>query len=156
MGTVGLSDTQSLKGWHMRRLMVVLLTGLLAVTVGCSAAVSSSAAPAEPASGAAAVTQLDPADFAEQMPNRLTINVHIPDEGSLPDTDLALPYDQISARQSELPADRSTGIAIYCMTGHMSTIAGQTLSELGYTDIVELRGGMTAWRADGLPFVAAN
>ena len=155
MGSGGVSDTHSLKGWQMRRVMVVLLSGLLAVTVGCSAAVSSPAAPAEPA-GAAAVTQLDPADFAEQMPNRLTINVHIPDEGSLPDTDLALPYDQISARQSELPADRSTGIAIYCMTGHMSTIAGRTLSELGYTDIIELRGGMAAWRAAGQPFLPAG
>lgn len=86
----------------------------------------------------------------------MTINVHVPDEGSLPDTDLALPYDQIGTRQSELPADRDTEIAIYCLTGHMSAIAGQTLSELGYTDIVELRGGMAAWRAAGLPFLPAS
>ena len=136
----------------MRRYLVLLAVGVLAVTTGCATA----APAAESTAVASAVRQLDPVDFAAQVPNRVTINVHVPDEGSLPDTDLALPYDQIITRQSELPADRNTEIAIYCLTGHMSAIAGQTLSELGYTDIVELRGGMAAWRAAGLPFVPAS
>jgi phage shock protein E len=140
----------------MRRYLALSLVGLLALTTGCAAAVPTSAPAAESTAVASAVRQLDPVDFAAQVPSRMTINVHVPDEGSLPDTDLALPYDQISTRQSELPADRNTEIAIYCLTGHMSAIAGQTLSELGYTDIVELRGGMTAWRAAGLPFVPAS
>jgi rhodanese-related sulfurtransferase len=136
----------------MRRYLVLLAVGVLAVTTGCATAAPAAGSTAV----ASAVRQLDPVDFAAQVPNRVTINVHVPDEGSLPDTDLALPYDQISTRQSELPADRNTEIAIYCLTGHMSAIAGQTLSELGYTDIVELRGGMAAWRAAGLPFVPAS
>jgi rhodanese-related sulfurtransferase len=140
----------------MRRYLVLLAVGMLAVTTGCAAATPTAAPAAGSTAVASAVRQLDPVDFAAQVPNRVTINVHVPDEGSLPDTDLALPYDQISTRQSELPADRNTEIAIYCLTGHMSAIAGQTLSELGYTDIVELRGGMAAWRAAGLPFVPAS
>ena len=31
----------------------------------------------------------------------------------------------------------------------MSAEAVQTLRDLGYTDVVELRGGMEAWTADG-------
>ena len=143
-------------GATMRRFTILLFVGVLAVAVGCSATVSTSAQPAGPTSVSSAVRQLDPVDFAAQLPSRMTINVHIPDEGSLPDTDLALPYDQIGTRQRELPADRSTKIAIYCMTGTMSADAGQTLSELGYTDVIELRGGMAAWRAAGLPFLPAN
>ncbi len=145
-----------IKGATMRRYLVLLAVGVLAVSTGCAAAVPTSAPAAESIAVASAVRQLDPVDFAAQVPSRMTINVHVPDEGSLPDTDLALPYDQISTRQSELPADRNTEIAVYCLTGHMSAIAGQTLSELGYTDIVELRGGMAAWRAAGLPFVPAS
>ena len=140
----------------MRRYLVLVAAGMLALTTGCAAAVPTSAPAAESTAVASAVRQLDPVDFAAQVPSRMTINVHVPDEGSLPDTDLALPYDQIGTRQSELPADRDTEIAIYCLTGHMSAIAGQTLSELGYTDIVELRGGMAAWRAAGLPFLPAS
>ena len=31
----------------------------------------------------------------------------------------------------------------------MSAVAVGTLRDLGYTDVVELRGGMDAWVADG-------
>lgn len=137
----------------MRRFIVLLIVGLMTVTVGCSASTMTTSS--DPTSVAPQVVQLDPADFAAQLPERRTVNVHIPNEGSLPDTDLTLPFDQISARQGELPADRTAPIAIYCMTGHMSAIAGATLTGLGYTDVVELRGGMAAWRAAGLPFLPA-
>jgi len=49
-----------------------------------------------------------------------------------------------------------TPLTIYCMTGHMSAIAGQTLTGLGYTDIVELDGGMEAWQVMGQPFIPAG
>jgi rhodanese-related sulfurtransferase len=87
---------------------------------------------------------------------RFAINVHIPNEGSLPGTDLTLPYNDIQQRDDELPADHDTPLAIYCMTGHMSAIAGQTLTGLGYTDIVELDGGMEAWQVMGQPFIPAG
>lgn len=136
----------------MRRL-ILLIVGALALTVGCSSATSTTSSSTPSVS--AHVVQLDPAEFAAQLPARMTINVHIPNEGSLPDTDLALPYNEIEAKQSELPADRATAIAIYCMTGNMSAMAGQTLTDLGYTDVIELRGGMDAWQAAGLPLLPA-
>ena len=137
----------------MRRFSIVLLLAVMAAVVGCSA--DTSATPSPTNSVAAAVRQLDPAQFAAELPHRMTVNVHVPDEGSLPDTDLALPYNRIADLQSQLPPDRATPIAIYCMTGHMSAIAGRTLTGLGYTDVVELRGGMQAWRAAGLLLVPA-
>ncbi len=137
----------------MRRLIFLLIVGAMAVTVGCSATTSATMSSATAVSSH--VVQLDPAEFAAQLPDRLTINVHIPNEGSLPDTDMALPYNEIATRQGELPTDRATAIAIYCMTGNMSAIAGQTLTGLGYTDVIELRGGMEAWEAAGRPLLPA-
>ena len=78
----------------------------------------------------------------------VTLNVHVPDEGSIPGTDLTIPYDDVTARRRDLP-DRDTTIAIYCRTGRMSTIARRTLKRMGYRRLVELRGGMIAWRAAG-------
>ena len=105
----------------------------------------------------AAVRVLDPAEFgAAIVGDRVTVNVHVPDQGSLPGTDLAVPFDQITARAAELPRDRSTPLAIYCMTGNMSAIAGPELTALGYTDVVELRGGMEAWQASGRPLLPAG
>ena len=134
----------------MRRFIFLLLVALVGMTVGCSAETMS-------ATAGPPVRQVDPAEFAGALAGgRVAINVHTPDEGSLPDTDLAIPFDQISTRAGDLPQDRSTALAIYCMTGHMSTIAGQTLTDLGYTDIVELRGGMRAWLAAGRPMIPAG
>lgn len=138
----------------MRRLMIALLIGLLGVVTGCSAAESTEQpVQAKPGSADAvvpAVRQLDPTAFATEIDHgRSTINVHVPNEGALAGTDLTLPFDEIQQRAGELPQDLDTPLAIYCMTDHMSGIAGQTLTELGYTDIVELDGGMQAWQADG-------
>jgi rhodanese-related sulfurtransferase len=79
----------------------------------------------------------------------VTINVHVPFEGAIEGTDLFVPFDKIEQRASRLPADRTTPLAIYCRTGNMSAAAAKTLATLGYTDVVELRGGMRAWKASG-------
>ena len=103
---------------------------------------------------AGAVRQADPAAFADAVAaGRTLINVHTPNQGSIADTDLTIPFDQIEARAGELPQGRGTALAIYCMTGNMSAIAGRTLTALGYTDVLELHGGMTAWQAAGLPLI---
>lgn len=96
---------------------------------------------------------LPPAEFAAAMaePARVTINVHVPFEGNLDGTDRMIPYNEISAQAAQLPADRATPLAIYCLSGRMSVDAMQALLALGYTDVVDLRGGMRAWVADGRP-----
>ena len=90
------------------------------------------------------------ADFAllVKRPSTFVLNVHTPDEGNIPGTDAAIPYDQLQQRSRELP-DPSTVVAVYCRTGRMSTEAVPTLRELGFTRITELSGGMDAWQADG-------
>jgi rhodanese-related sulfurtransferase len=76
-------------------------------------------------------------------------DVHIPFQGKLNAGDLMISYDEIAEHADELPADRSTRLAIYCRSGNMSAIAAPVLAAMGYTHIVELRGGMQAWVADG-------
>lgn len=101
--------------------------------------------------GAGAAPRLvGPAEFAQATsePDRVTINVHVPDEGSIEGTDLAVPFDQVEARRDELPGT-STPLAVYCRSGSMSAEAVSTLARLGYEDVVELEGGMVAWQASG-------
>jgi rhodanese-related sulfurtransferase len=76
------------------------------------------------------------------------VNVHIPYEGELPDTDLFIAYDEIADHLDELPA-KDAPIVLYCRSGSMSTSAAQELAELGYSNVLEVDGGFNAWKAAG-------
>lgn len=116
------------------------------VLAGCG----NSDEPTSTKSGEPGRRSVEPAEFAmlTKKASTYVLNVHTPDEGSIPGTDAAIPYDELERRSQELP-ERSTALAIYCRTGRMSSEAVPTLRRLGFTTITELAGGMEAWQADG-------
>ena len=133
-----------------RMAMAVLFLGLMA---GCSSSAGEKTSTAEgkqQASTQEAFVRLDPASFAERMKDSQAkvINVHIPYEGELEDTDAFIPYDKIVG-DADLPKDKATPILLYCRTGRMSEEAGAALHEEGFTNIAHLEGGMKAWEAAG-------
>ena len=82
------------------------------------------------------------------------VNVHIPYEGEIAQTDAHVPYDQIAQQIVRLPAERNAKIVLYCRTGHMSRIAAETLVRLGYTNVWDLVGGFEGWKGAGYPLVS--
>jgi len=79
------------------------------------------------------------------------VNVHIPFEGDIPQTDVSIAYDEIDKHLDELPADKDARIVLYCRSDRMSNIAAETLVGLGFTNIYNLDGGFAAWEQAGLP-----
>jgi rhodanese-related sulfurtransferase len=47
--------------------------------------------------------------------------------------------------------DPTRRVIVYCRTGARAALAGATLKDLGYEDVVNLDGGIAAWKAAGLP-----
>ncbi len=96
-------------------------------------------------------TNITPDTLAAKLERKdfTLLNVKTPYIGEIAGTDLYIPYTDLAAHASELPADRTAPIVVYCRSGAESAIASQALLDLGYTNIENLDGGMNAWTASG-------
>jgi phage shock protein E len=96
-------------------------------------------------------TNVTPDRLAQMLRNKdfTLVNVKTPYVGEIDGTDLFIPYDQLTARASDLPQSKSAKILVYCRSGAESAVASQTLLDLGYTNIWNLDGGMNAWQLSG-------
>ncbi len=104
---------------------------------------------------AAAIRLLAPDQAANQLDRFLVVDVREPDEvlpGFLPGA-INVPRGVLEFRASDDQrfADKHTPILIYSNSGRRSALAARCLNELGYSDVVALRGGLTAWSSAGLP-----
>jgi adenylyltransferase/sulfurtransferase len=74
------------------------------------------------------------------------------DEGNIPGA-IHVPRGYLELRIEGAVPDRSTPILLYCAGGTRSVLAARTLQEMGYANVTSLRGGFTAWKDAGMPFV---
>ncbi len=47
--------------------------------------------------------------------------------------------------------DRTTPIRVYCRSGGRGSLAAATLTEMGYTDVKQVTGGIVDWSKRGFP-----
>jgi len=83
----------------------------------------------------------------------LLIDVHTPNEGSIPGTDARIAYTNIAGLVDFIGPDLDTKVVLTCLMGGMSKSVGNALVALGYRNISELTGGMSAWTAVGYSLV---
>jgi rhodanese-related sulfurtransferase len=80
------------------------------------------------------------------------VNVHIPYEGEIDQTDEFIAYNEIEKNLAALP-NKDARIVLYCRSGGMSETAALALTKLGYTNVMDVEGGMSAWEAAGYPLL---
>ena len=160
MATKRSTRTAPPSGSNARRWALVgagIVVLLVAVVVGWSLASSRSGVAAGLPAGTVVQakggqwTNITPASLESMLKHKdfTLLNVKTPYMGEIAGTDLYIPYTDVKARSAELPSDKAAPIVVYCRSGNESAVAAQSLIDLGYTDIANLDGGMTAWVSSG-------
>jgi len=73
-------------------------------------------------------------------------------DGHLPGA-ISVPRGFLDMRVEEVVPDKSTPLILYCAGGTRSLLAGRTLREMGYTDVISMSGGYGAWKGAGRDWV---
>jgi rhodanese-related sulfurtransferase len=71
-------------------------------------------------------------------------------DGHIPGSYL-IPVQELEQRLDEISQYRNGKVFVYCRSGNRSMTAASILEENGFTDIVNLSGGIRDWQAAGLP-----
>ncbi len=66
-----------------------------------------------------------------------------------------LTAEQLDNASDALKKYREKMLILYCDSGNDAGVAVRKLHAAGFTKVFNLRGGLTAWRADSLPLVRA-
>lgn len=122
----------------------------IAGTIETSAMWSGSIAPA---AGLQAYAEVAPADIADQVSEGKVAVVDVRSgtewaESRIPGARHIL-LGTLPQRIREVPADKP--VLVQCRTGMRSAIAAGILQAHGYTNVMNLQGGIVRWREEGLP-----
>jgi len=107
------------------------------------------------------IKEISVTDFNQNLPEHtLLIDVREPEEhaaGHIPGS-LNIPRGVLEAEVAPTPemggetaaalADKDRPICVYCRTGGRSALAANALQEMGFTRVVSLAGGYSAWCED--------
>jgi molybdopterin/thiamine biosynthesis adenylyltransferase/rhodanese-related sulfurtransferase len=73
-------------------------------------------------------------------------------EGHIPGA-IHVPRGYLELQIEEAVPDKSKKVVLYCAGGVRSLMAGNTLQQMGYEDVVSMAGGFGQWKASGYNFV---
>jgi molybdopterin/thiamine biosynthesis adenylyltransferase len=63
-----------------------------------------------------------------------------------------VPRGYLELQIEEAVPDKSKTVVLYCAGGVRSLMAGQTLKQMGYENVISMSGGFGQWKGNGLPF----
>jgi molybdopterin/thiamine biosynthesis adenylyltransferase/rhodanese-related sulfurtransferase len=101
----------------------------------------------------ARIREVDTAEAEAEVasPATVVLDVREPDEyeqGALPRA-IHIPRGHLESQVESKITDRDSHVVIYCAGGVRSAFAADTLTQLGYTDVVSMAGGFNKWKDEG-------
>ncbi len=103
----------------------------------------------------AEITEIDTAEAADRITaGAVALDVREQDEydeGALPGA-VHVTRGHLESKVENQLTDKSRPVVIYCASGVRSVFAARTLQELGYADVVSVKGGFNRWKDEGRPW----
>lgn len=137
----------------MRTIVAMLLGALL----GGGGAVALAGESAQTLEQVKALTPISPTDLLTRIKDEDTdlvvLDVRTPAEfaaGHVPGA-RNIPHDQLPAKLAEISTLKDRPVVLYCRSGRRSAMAGETLREAGFSELLQLEGDYPAWEAGGQP-----
>lgn len=98
--------------------------------------------------------EITPEKLLEMLDNKdfELINVHTPYAGEIVGTDTHIHHLDADAQEAYLGGDKTAHVVVYCLTGPMSTIAGDELVKRGYCNVKDMAAGASVWQQLGYPY----
>ena len=101
------------------------------------------------------IREIEPADAEARLADATFLDVRELDEyeqGMIPGA-VFIPRGHLESQIENKVSDRAAPVVIYCAGGTRSAFAAKTLQELGYSDVVSMRGGFGRWKNEGRPWI---
>jgi len=76
------------------------------------------------------------------------------EQAHLAAADDLIPYDQLKSNLDRLPKNKNAAIYCFCRVGHRSGIAAGFLASIGFKNVYNVEGGMTAWKKAGFEVIS--
>ena len=99
----------------------------------------------------AQIREVTPEQAEEQQGRATFLDVREADEhdqGTIPGS-VFLPRGNLELSIEGKIADKNTPVIVYCAGGARSAFAAKTMADLGYTDVVNMKGGFNQWKNEG-------
>jgi molybdopterin/thiamine biosynthesis adenylyltransferase/rhodanese-related sulfurtransferase len=102
------------------------------------------------------IREVDTAQAAEAIarPGTVVLDVREADEyeqGAVPGA-VHIPRGFLESQVEGRVTDHDAPVVVYCAGGTRSAFAADTLTQLGYTDVVSVVGGFNKWKDEGRPW----
>jgi molybdopterin/thiamine biosynthesis adenylyltransferase/rhodanese-related sulfurtransferase len=91
------------------------------------------------------------ADELRAQPGAVVLDVREPDEyeqGAIPGS-LHIPRGNLESNVEPRVPEHDTKLIVFCAGGNRSAFAAKTLQDMGYTDVVSVKGGFNRWKDEG-------
>jgi molybdopterin/thiamine biosynthesis adenylyltransferase/rhodanese-related sulfurtransferase len=91
------------------------------------------------------------ADELRTHKGSVVLDVREPDEyeqGAIPGS-LHIPRGNLESNIEPRVPEHDTPLIVFCAGGNRSAFAAKTLSEMGYSDVVSVKGGFNRWKDEG-------